>query len=227
MSAIQEYILEWLKGRFIEMKHILCYGDSNTYGFMPLGGRYNENTRWTCLLAKHLGKDYRIIDEGLNGRTVCQDDPFDRFRNGLTYLIPCLQSHLPVDLTILMLGSNDLKQYFNPSVEKISDGLYRLGQIAKEMTLAPVLLVSPILLEKESAVIGPTFSAESIAISRGLAPALREQAERLGISFMDAAKYAKASPRDGLHLPPEGHRALADAFYQKIQEILSGQGRQE
>lgn len=202
------------------MKHILCYGDSNTYGFIPYGGRYDEKTRWTCLLAERLGPGYRIIEEGLNGRTSCMDDPFDRFRNGLSYLVPCLQSHLPIDLTILMLGSNDLKQYFNPSVEKIADGLYRLGQIAKEITMAPILLVSPILLRRESELLGPAFSKDSLAVSEGLASAVKKQAKRLGAEFMNAADYAEASPHDGLHLPPEGHRVLADAFYKKILEIL-------
>lgn len=200
------------------MKHILCYGDSNTHGFIPLGGRYDDKTRWTCLLADRLGPEYRIIDEGLNGRTSAYDDPMESYRNGLTYLVPCLQTHLPVDLTILMLGSNDLKQRFSPTAEKIADNLYRLACVAKEITTAPVLLVSPILLSEE--IIVPDFSKESVAVSHELASAIEAKAKLLDIPFMNAADYADPSPSDGLHLSPEGHRALADAFYHKILEIL-------
>lgn len=200
------------------MKHILCYGDSNTYGFIPWGGRYDDNTRWTCRLGAMLGEGYRVIDEGLNGRTSALDDPFEPGLNGLTYLVPCLKTHLPVDLTILMLGSNDLKQRFSPTVDKIADNLYRLAQIIREMSPSPILLVSPILLGPE--IVGPEFSEESLAVSRGLAPAIREKAQRLGIDFLNAADFTGPSHSDGLHLSPEGHAALAEAFYGKIMEIL-------
>ena len=100
------------------MKHILCYGDSNTHGYIPGGGRYDDDTRYTGILAKLLGSDYRIIEEGLNSRTSSFDDPFEPYKNGMDCLVPCLDSHKPLDLTILMLGSNDMKVYFSPSVEK-------------------------------------------------------------------------------------------------------------
>lgn len=199
------------------MKHILCYGDSNTHGFIPWGGRYDDKTRWTALLSVLLGNRFRIIDEGLNGRTSGFDDPLEPYRNGLASLVPCLQTHLPLDLTILMLGSNDFKQRFSPSVEKTADNIHRLVRITQELTGAPVLLVSPIHLGNE--IIGPSFSAESVEISKKLGPALKKKAEELGVFYMDAAQYASPSPSDGLHLSKEGHRALADAFYRKILEI--------
>jgi lysophospholipase L1-like esterase len=201
------------------MKHILCYGDSNTHGFIPWGGRYDDNTRWTCLLAKMLGSEYRIIDEGLNGRTTAENDPLEAYRNGLSYLVPCLQTHLPVDLTILMLGSNDMKDRFCPTAEKIADNLYRMTSIIKEMTQAPVLLVSPILLGPQ--IVGGDFSKESLTVSAGLASAIEKRAKKLDVAFLNAADYADPSPSDGLHLEPEGHRAIADVFYQKIKEILN------
>ena len=105
------------------MKHILCYGDSNTHGYIPGGGRYDDDTRYTGILAKLLGSDYRIIEEGLNSRTSSFDDPFEPYKNGMDCLVPCLDSHKPLDLTILMLGSNDMKIYFSPSVEKIAGSL--------------------------------------------------------------------------------------------------------
>ena len=92
------------------MKHVLVYGDSNSWGFEPGSGkRYGEEVRWTGVLAENLGSDTRVIEEGLNGRTTVFDDPLEPGRNGKTYLGPCLQSHHPLDLVILMLGTNDLK----------------------------------------------------------------------------------------------------------------------
>ena len=96
------------------MKNILCFGDSNTYGLIPFGGRLDEHTRWTRVLSSLLGKDYWIHEEGLNGRTTGLDDPVWPGRNALDYLDLCLETHEPLDLTILMLGTNDLKICFSP-----------------------------------------------------------------------------------------------------------------
>ena len=105
------------------MKHLLCFGDSNTHGYIPGGGRYDDNTRWPRLLARNLGEDFLVYEEGLNGRTSSMEDPFKPYKNAMDYIIPCLMTHEPLDLTILMLGSNDMKQYFSPSIEKITSGL--------------------------------------------------------------------------------------------------------
>ncbi len=88
------------------MKRILCYGDSNTWGYNPISkDRYDENIRWTRVLARNLGADYEIIEEGLNGRTTVWDDPLEgNMRSGLTYLYPCLETHCPVDLVISDAG---------------------------------------------------------------------------------------------------------------------------
>ena len=98
------------------MKTILCYGDSNTYGYDPSNGfRYPKNVRWTGVLADLLGPEFTVIEEGCNGRTTVFDDPLEGWKNGLDYLKPCLNSHKPIDLVILMLGSNDLKDIFHAS----------------------------------------------------------------------------------------------------------------
>ena len=105
------------------MKTILCYGDSNTYGYDPSCGlRYPENIRWTGRLAKILGSEYKIVEEGCNGRTTIFDDPIEGWKNGRDYLRPCLNSHKPVDIVIMMLGSNDMKEMFHASAEDIAYG---------------------------------------------------------------------------------------------------------
>lgn len=95
------------------MKTILCYGDSNTWGFEPVTrNRYGRTERWTGILRQELGLDYDVIEEGLNGRTTVWDDPIEGHKNGKEQIIPILKSHQPLDLVTIMLGTNDLKRRF-------------------------------------------------------------------------------------------------------------------
>ena len=95
------------------MKTILCYGDSNTYGYNPVtGGRWSEDIRWTGRLQQLLGDEYKVIEEGCNGRTTMYKAPGEGWKSGLEYLKPCLNSHKPVDAVVMMLGTNDLKMDF-------------------------------------------------------------------------------------------------------------------
>ena len=97
-------------------KHIVCYGDSNTHGYCAANdGRFDENERWPRLLEQKLGEDYLVLEEGLSGRTTCFNDPIHEGLSGLDYIYPCLMSHEPVDLLIIMLGTNDTKERFGAS----------------------------------------------------------------------------------------------------------------
>ena len=101
------------------MKNVLCYGDSNTYGYIPETGlRYPKNVRWTGVLQNLLGKNFNVIEEGCNGRTTIFDDPIEGWKNGRDYLKPCLNSHKPIDIIIMMLGSNDLKDFFHAIIRQ-------------------------------------------------------------------------------------------------------------
>ena len=204
------------------MKHILCFGDSNTHGFIPGGGRYDEKTRWPKVMDGLLGETYSVIEEGLNGRTSSFEDPHDPYRNAMDYIVPCLETHEPLDLTVLMLGTNDMKCYLEPSVEKIASSLYRLAQTILTVSGAPVLLVSPILLGENMAEsdFAASFPPSSVAISHELGGVLRQVADRLQIPFLDAAQITMPSPADHVHLGPEGHEKLAQAVARKIKEIL-------
>lgn len=96
------------------MKNILCYGDSNTWGYdAETKNRFPPDVRWTGILKRTLGEGYHVIEEGLNGRTTVWDDPIEGYKNGREYLIPCLESHRPLDLVIIMLGTNNLKKRFS------------------------------------------------------------------------------------------------------------------
>lgn len=109
------------------MKRILCYGDSNTWGYISGSDhlRYNENERWTKLLQKELGQNFEVIEEGLNSRTLCSTDdrPGKEGRNGFEYFKPCMDSHDKIDFIIIMLGTNELKNTFNNSAEDIVEML--------------------------------------------------------------------------------------------------------
>ena len=136
------------------MKEILCFGDSNTHGYMPgLGTRYPYDVRWPGVLARLLGAEYHIVEEGMDGRTTAFEDAIQPHRSALGYLYPCLKTHAPLDLVILMLGTNDTKVRYAVSAEEIGFGLQRdLEEIetffrynaARAGTCPKILVVSPV-----------------------------------------------------------------------------------
>ena len=202
-------------------KTVLCYGDSNTYGFNPRTAlRYRESVRWPGVLRELLGKGYTVIEEGCNGRTTVFDDPLEGWKNGLDYLKPCLNSHKPVDIVVLMLGSNDLKKCFGASAEEIADGAGTLVDTIREFLplkqgYAPtVILVAPPLIGPgiERSPFRYAFDESAIARSKEFAREYRRVAEAKGCVFFDAATVAAASETDSLHLTPESHKALAEAI---------------
>lgn len=210
-------------------KRILCYGDSNTYGSIPGGGRYPEEIRWPMALQKLLGDDYTIVEEGFGGRTTVFDDPVEGgFKSGQAYLPPCLMSHSPLDLVILMLGTNDTKHRFQSSANLIAncnkiliDTIRRYGEDA-EAHPPKVLLVAPIrigewIMETDMAV---AFGTYAIDVAAGFGPAFEAAAKDCGCAFLDAGKVAEPSQQDAVHLTAEGHRALAEAMWKKVKEIL-------
>ena len=209
-------------------KRILCYGDSNTWGAIPNETeRYPDDVRWTGVLQHTLGADYGIIEEGYNGRTTVHDDPIEGRLSGTTYFKTCLESQQPLDLIILMLGTNDLKTRFNVNPKSIAYGLDRYVDILKSAPkVGPkpkLLIVSPILVDpayKEHALFHDMFGETAHERSLGLADAYREIADADGVYYFNAAAHAKASVKDGVHMEPEGHAVLGRALAEKVREIL-------
>ena len=116
----------------MEKKRILCFGDSNTWGYTPKGGRYDDETRWPMRMQRVLGDRYTVIEEGMNGRTCLFDDPVEGgYKSGAAYLPPCLMSHSPLDCVILMLGSNDTKQRFGMNAKTIGEAMMQLVRLAR------------------------------------------------------------------------------------------------
>lgn len=203
------------------MKQILCFGDSNTYGYIPeTAGRYDWDTRWTGRLDKKIRDNgYRVIEEGLCGRTTVFDDPLRAGRRGTEMLPILLETHKPIDTVILMLGTNDCKSVYNASAEVIGKGIEGLlAQIEYSNPDAKVLLISPIQLGEKVWEEGfdPEFNEVSVATSKKLPEVYRRIAREHNISFLPASKYAKPSEADREHMTVEGHERLADAIWDKI-----------
>ena len=206
---------------------VVAYGDSNTYGYNPRTGlRYPEEIRWTGLLSSHLGNGYRVIEEGCNGRTTVHDDPIDGWKNGLDYLRPCLHSHKPVDIVVMMLGTNDLKSVFDLSAEQIAEGAGVLVDTIQKFTLEKygyqpkIVLISPPEIGsgiRTSPFYG-SFLEDAIDRSRQFPRYYKEVADRYGCVFFNAAEWIRPSEVDSLHLDPEAHRILAE----KLSEVIKG-----
>lgn len=211
----------------MRMKNILCYGDSNTFGYTPAGGRYDLAARWTGRLAAMLGPEYHIIEEGMCGRNTVWDDAIEPMRNGLRFLPVALQSHQPLDMVIVSLGTNDCKVHLNAPAGVIALGLTRIVECIKrypyDIGSAPeVLIVSPIFIgDGHVERLHVSYDHSSAQKTRQLAPLFEQVAGAHGCLFLDAAKVAGPSAADQLHMEPEGHAALANALYPLVRGCFS------
>lgn len=205
---------------------VLCYGDSNTYGRDAVTkGRLERNVRWPGVLQHLLGKEYYVIEEGLNGRTTVWDDPVRGMfkRNGSLYLLPCLESHSPIDLVILMLGTNDCKARFCVTPYDIGQSLGYLVEIIKKSGCGrngspKVLILAPPPLGKLTEY-AETFTG-GVGKSRELAKYYESIAEQQGCEFLDASTVIQSSRIDGLHIDPEDHKSLAEVVSEQVRKIL-------
>lgn len=196
------------------MKNILCFGDSNTYGLIPgTNMRYPFGVRWTSILSRELGfEDYHIAEEGLCGRTTIFDDPLREGRCGVKLLPAILDTHAPLDYTIIMLGTNDCKTIYNSSAEIIGKGIERLiRQVKTYSAKSEILIISPIHLGREIWKYDKEFSDKSIEISKGLSSVYRDISIKEKVHFLDASEIAGPGDADREHLDENGHKALADA----------------
>jgi lysophospholipase L1-like esterase len=211
------------------MKRIVCYGDSNTWGYNPENGdRFLETVRWPSVMSNMLGMEYSVVEEGLNGRTTVFEDPTEGYRNGADYLMPCLMTNKPVDLLIIMLGTNDIKPIFNTNPFYITKGMAKLVDMAQKSECGPggrppkILVAAPIEIGKN---IMKCHTAESFhqyapEVSRILQEYYAEMAEEYGVSYINAAEFARPSEYDAIHMEEEGHMRLAQAMAKKVKEIL-------
>jgi len=207
------------------MKTIVCFGDSNTWGYDPAASsRHPHDRRWTGVLQSELGAEYRIIEEGLNGRTTTVDDPIHDHRNGRTYLPPCLESHAPFDLVTIMLGTNDLKARFNRSGSDIAESAGILADIARRSPVGPggrppkVLLIAPPPITQLTDL--DEMFAGGYEKSRTLARYYKLRAARYGATFFDAGSVVSCSDLDGIHIEAPEHATLGKAIAAVARDML-------
>lgn len=214
------------------MRTILCYGDSNTWGADPVsGGRFDRRTRWPGALRGFLNEGrprgdpaYWIIEEGLCGRTTCRDDPVEGPRNGLTQIQPILESHKPLDLVIVMLGTNDLKVRFAPTAQDIARGAQRVVQAALASGTGPDGTAPKALMVAPPPVARLSYFREMFAgseeISARLGARFRQYAAEIGVAFLDAGTVISSSDADGIHFEADQHRLLARAVAAEVLNLF-------
>jgi lysophospholipase L1-like esterase len=204
------------------LKNILCFGDSNTHGYIPGGaGRYTFYVRWTGKLQAILGNSYHIIEEGLNGRTTVFEDPIPG-RRAIDYIAPCVRTHAPLDMIIFMLGSNDCKFEFNADEHDIAAGMRQVLETARSACTdckPMILLISPPHLSWKKW--SSEFDAYSEETCLKLACEYKKIANDTGSLFIDASKFVKPSEKDLLHLDEKGHVKLARTISKVIINELS------
>lgn len=210
---------------------ILCFGDSLTWGFDPAKRtRIDDDKRWTGVLQNLLGSGYTVIEEGQNGRTIATEDPAEGEKNGLNYILPCIESHKPLDLMILMLGTNDLKRKFSYSSMDVAGEMqiflekvqaYNRFRMQDQMQ---ILLISPPFIEEhaEDPWLEDCYDfSRSAGVSRELSSWYRQLAEMYGCLFLDASRIVRTSAVDGIHLDEAEQGKLGRAVYETLRrEVL-------
>ena len=177
-------------------------------------------------MRKELSKDYLVIEEGLNGRTTVWEDPIEGYKSGKQYLIPCLETHKPLNLVIIMLGTNDLKARFSATAYDIAEGAGTLVEMVSKSETGvgggppEVLLVTP----------PPTAEFDEYSElfvgagekSQKLSGEFRRVAEELDCELLDGGEYINSSDLDGIHLEEKEHRRLGEVIANRAAEILRG-----
>jgi len=209
------------------MPVILCFGDSNTWGYDPeTAARFPHEARYASVLQAALGSDYLIIPEGLNGRTTVWDDPVEGDKSGLKHLSMLLTSHKPIDLVTIMLGTNDLKHRFGQSAYDIARSAGTLVELVQKSDAGPndsapqVLLIAPPKVTWLCDDFAPMFES-AIDKSADFPACYAKMAEDYGCHFFDAGTVVDLPNLDGIHLDAQNHRDLGEALVGVVKDILS------
>ena len=209
---------------------VLCFGDSLTWGYNPFDQtRFPEDVRWPCVLQDRLGDEYKVIEEGQTSRTINCDDPAEGEKNGLKYIIPCIESHAPFDLLIIMLGTNDVKEKFSLCslnimgemrifLEKVESYIhFKLNDSVKILLMAPPHLGDKI----EESWMGEVFDLHNgVKKSKELGERFKMLAELHGLEFLDASEYVHACDFDSVHMDAANQIRLGEVVAKKVKEIL-------
>ena len=199
---------------------LLIYGDSNTHGTPPMPhldfvDRHGPADRWPGVMAQALS-DWTVIAEGLPGRSTVHDDPLEgAHKNGLTVLPAILESHTPLDLVIVKLGTNDLKARFNLPAQDIAFGAGKLIECIRRLVpAAAVLLIAPPPIV-ETGCLAEMFGGGAAKSAR-FASLMADEARRQGAALLDAGAHIAVAPVDGIHYDIAAHHILGRAVAAEI-----------
>lgn len=204
------------------MKKVLCFGDSNTFGFIPESGkRYDKNTRWSGILTQLATEKFEIIEAGCNNRTAFSDNPAGFEQTGYKVLPTLLTKNL--DCVILAIGVNDLQIFYNPTLEEIKTGMLQLVDIVR--TFSPdteIILAAPARLDENifNGYFRAMFDKRSIEKSLHLSEIYESIAKEKNCHFVDWNKIVTVSPKDGLHLEPDAHKKIATTLLKILVNIF-------
>tara|TARA_B100000482_G_scaffold156720_1_gene118659 strand:- start:416 stop:1057 length:642 start_codon:yes stop_codon:yes gene_type:complete len=213
------------------MKNILCFGDSNTWGYDPSNQtRFSKDIRWTGVLQQLLGSKYNVIEEGLNGRTTNVNEKQDHglgyfrpFRSAMDLLSVLIETNSPLDLIIVMLGTNDLKTNFNQSSEMIAKNMRLVCESIIDndyFQSKSIILVSPTHINEESPNLLDSFIGTTQA-SQSFSNSYRKISDDLDLYFLDASESVKTNKIDGLHWDAMQHSDFANSLFNKIKKVYS------
>ena len=202
------------------MKKVICYGDSNTFGFNPKdGSRFDENTMWTAILQKNLGTEYEVINEGVCDRTGFVNNP-----KGFLY---SAQRHFPkmiskidnIEILILAIGTNDLQFQYDISISRVEKGLKNLIKLANEKA-KNIIIIPPVILNEKvlEGFFNYQFDDTSIVKSRKIGRIYRQIADTNHCNYFDINKFTTPSDLDGLHYDEKSHKIIADKLATFIKE---------
>ena len=207
------------------MKNILCFGDSNTWGYNPrTKERFPWGVRWTSRLQEKLDENnFHIIEQGLCGRTTVFEDETRPDRNGAITLEEIFSETNDIDSVILMLGTNDCKTYFGNTEIDITNGVEKcLDLVLQHIAPENVLLVSPIILGDDvwRDEFDPEFNRNSVVVSKKLKEQYEKLAKEKNVHFLAASEFAVPSVSDQEHMDEIGHSDLANAIFESVRRDL-------
>lgn len=213
-----------------QTRTILCFGDSNTYGAVPTLARsgrhrFTAERRWTGILRRQLGEGWDVIEEGHPSRTTVHDDPIEgAHKNGLKALHISLESHMPLDLVILMLGTNDLKPRFSVSAGDIAESIEVLIRAVQASEAGAGGVPPQVLVIAPPPIVETDWLADMFqggaAKSADLGVTMMDAAKRRGAHFLDSGKIIEASSVDGIHLDVASHKILGGEIARTVLKLF-------
>lgn len=199
------------------MIQVLCYGDSNTWGYRPeTDDRLIWEERYPGILSQKLGSDYRVTENGLCGRTTCFDSTWEPYVNGLKEAEICAAVNAPIDIAVIMLGTNDCKDEYGAEADAVGQGMEQVAEVFERAGARIILAAPPVLRDLEKSPFYSEFGSGAKEKSERLASCYHSLALRRGWEFLDVETIARPGDFDGIHLDKEGHRRLAEGVCQLI-----------